>query len=452
MPIDLELRSGECLALLGENGAGKTTLTSILFGHYVADAGRVLVADPEGRLQPLTAGSPHAALAAGVGMVHQHFTLATTLSALDNIVLGTEPLWRWRRRRRAARRKVERLIAASGLEVSLDAAVATLSIGERQRVEILKALYRDVRVLILDEPTAVLTPQEAESLFQTLDGLTRSGLAVLFISHKLDEVMRLCRRVAVLRAGRKVAEFPVQGTSPAAIAEAMVGRAVSLPRRDAQLPGAAGTGAARCGRQAWHDRRRPRRPCARDRRYRRRVGQRPTGVGRSAGREQCAVGRRGSAARAAMAGRWRARRLASGRRSNSGGPPGRRDGGGPVDRPKSGFGELPRPRPAAVGPRAPRSRRGARPRSDRDLRRALRGPRPAGRPALRRQHSEAAAGPGTGAPAPTCSWPTSRPAASTSVPSRSSMAGCWRHADAVLASSSSPRIWTSCCGCPTGSR
>ena len=235
--IDLELRSGECLALLGENGAGKTTLTSILFGHYVADAGRVLVADPDGRLQPLTAGSPHAALAAGIGMVHQHFVLATTLSALDNIVLGTEPLWRLSRRSRAARRKVERLIATCGLAVPLDAPVASLSIGERQRVEILKALYRDVRVLILDEPTAVLTPQQAERLFQTLDGLTASGLAVLFISHKLDEVMRLCRRVAVLRAGRKVADLVLQGTSPAAIAEAMVGRAVSLPRRDAQQPG-----------------------------------------------------------------------------------------------------------------------------------------------------------------------------------------------------------------------
>ena len=236
--IDLEVGRGETLALLGENGAGKTTLMSILFGHYVADAGRVLVADRTGRLEPLPPGSPHAALAAGVGMVHQHFALAASLSVLDNVVLGTEPLWRWRRHRRAARRKLEALIEGAGLAVPLDAPVGGLSIGERQRVEILKALYREVRVLILDEPTAVLTPQEADGLFATLHRLAAQGLAVLFISHKLDEVMRLCRRVAVLRGGRKVAEFPVRGTSPAAIAEAMVGRPVSLPRRDAQRPGA----------------------------------------------------------------------------------------------------------------------------------------------------------------------------------------------------------------------
>jgi general nucleoside transport system ATP-binding protein len=235
--VDLELRRGEVLALLGENGAGKTTLTSILFGHYVADAGRVLVADRAGTLLPLPPGSPHAALAAGVGMVHQHFTLAANLSVLDNVALGTEPLWRWRRHRRAARRRLEELMRDAGLEVPLDAPVGGLSVGERQRVEILKALYRDVRALILDEPTAVLTPQEVDKLFATLGRLARNGLGVLFISHKLDEVTRLCRRVAVLRGGRKVAEFAVGATSPAAIAEAMVGRAVALPRREALAPG-----------------------------------------------------------------------------------------------------------------------------------------------------------------------------------------------------------------------
>jgi simple sugar transport system ATP-binding protein len=237
--IDLELRRGEILALLGENGAGKTTLMSILFGHYVADRGTIRVVDAEGRLRELPPGSPHAALAAGVGMVHQHFALAANLSVLDNIVLGTEPLWRWRRQGRAARRKIEELMRAAGLEVPLDAPAGSLSVGERQRVEILKALYRDVRVLILDEPTAVLTPQETERLFATLDRLAAGGLAVLFISHKLDEVMRLSRRVVVLRAGRKVAELTTRGATPAAIAEAMVGRSVALPRRRPMAPGPA---------------------------------------------------------------------------------------------------------------------------------------------------------------------------------------------------------------------
>ncbi|MFO1073755.1 MAG: ATP-binding cassette domain-containing protein, partial [Geminicoccaceae bacterium] len=235
--IDLELRRGEVLALLGENGAGKTTLMSILFGHYVADAGTVRVADADGRLATLPAGSPHAALAAGVGMVHQHFALAGQLTALENILLGTEPLWGWRQQRRQARGRIERLMAAAGLAVPLDAPAGGLSVGERQRIEILKALYRDARVLILDEPTAVLTPDEAERLFATLDRLAAEGLAILFISHKLDEVMRLSSRIAVLRAGRKVAEFPTAATTPAAIAEAMVGRAVSLPQPEPARPG-----------------------------------------------------------------------------------------------------------------------------------------------------------------------------------------------------------------------
>lgn len=235
--IDLEVRRGEILALLGENGAGKTTLMSVLFGHYVADAGTVRVADAAGTLRELPPGSPRAALAAGVGMVHQHFALAAGLSVLENVVLGTEPLWRWRRREAVARRRLAGLMAASGLEVPLDAPAGGLSVGERQRVEILKALHRDVRALILDEPTAVLAPQEAERLFATLERLAAGGLAILFISHKLDEVTRLARRVAVLRAGKKVAEIETAGATPAAIAEAMVGRPVALPRRGPLPPG-----------------------------------------------------------------------------------------------------------------------------------------------------------------------------------------------------------------------
>src|SRR5690554_5969380 len=164
--IDLELASGEVLALLGENGAGKTTLMNILFGHYTADEGQIEVADSEGRLQPLPPGNPAAALAAGIGMVHQHFTLADNLSAFDNLVLGTEPLWRPWQKLGGAHARLERLMADSGLTVDLSARIADLSVGERQRVEILKALYRGARILILDEPTAVLTPQETDRLFE----------------------------------------------------------------------------------------------------------------------------------------------------------------------------------------------------------------------------------------------------------------------------------------------
>jgi ABC-type uncharacterized transport system ATPase subunit len=228
--IDLELASGEILALLGENGAGKTTLMSILFGHYVAEEGVVEVAGEDGVLRPLPAGSSRAALDAGIGMVHQHFTLAMNHSVLDNVTLGTEPLWSWRRDRATARRKLQGLIDETGLEVALDARCADLSIGEQQRVELLKALYRDARVLILDEPTAVLTPQQAERLFVTLRGLAAKGLGIIFISHKLDEVLALCQNVAVLRHGRKVVEVTAGGTDKARLAHAMVDRPVELPK------------------------------------------------------------------------------------------------------------------------------------------------------------------------------------------------------------------------------
>ena len=222
--ISLELSAGEILALLGENGAGKSTLVSILFGHYVADEGSI-----EAFGAPLVPGDPAAALAAGIGMVHQHSTLADNLSVLDNVMLGTEPLWRPLSSRRAGRARLVDTAKRFGLGVDPDARVATLSVGERQRVEILKALYREARVLILDEPTAVLTPQESEALFSTLRGLTAQGLAVIFISHKLDEVLRVSDRIAVLRAGRLVDSRLAAGATKAGLAEAMVGRAVPPP-------------------------------------------------------------------------------------------------------------------------------------------------------------------------------------------------------------------------------
>ena len=229
--IDLDLRRGEILALLGENGAGKTTLMNILFGHYVADSGEVAVAGRDGGMEPLPPGSPHAALAAGIGMVHQHFTLAENLTGLDNIMLGTEPVFRLNRRTGAARRKVGAVMAESGLTVDLDAQVSRLTVGERQRVEILKALYRDARILVLDEPTAVLTPAEADGLFATVRSLAARGLAVIFISHKLGEVLAVSHRIAVLRGGRKVGEMATADADRRRIAEMMVGRDVPASRR-----------------------------------------------------------------------------------------------------------------------------------------------------------------------------------------------------------------------------
>ncbi|CAN7420987.1 ABC transporter ATP-binding protein [Acidovorax sp. LjRoot129] len=241
--ISLTLQRGEVLALLGENGAGKSTLMSILFGHYVADEGHIEVFG-----KPLPPGLPRASLDAGIGMVHQHFTLADNLTVLDNVLLGTEPLWQPFSRRTAARARLLAVSQQFGLPVqpearegalSPDTRVGSLSVGERQRVEILKALYRGARILILDEPTAVLTPQESEALFGTLAQMVAHGLSIIFISHKLAEVLRVSHRVAVLRQGRLVAEAPAQGTTQSQLAQWMVGHAVeAAARRPARHVGA----------------------------------------------------------------------------------------------------------------------------------------------------------------------------------------------------------------------
>ncbi len=234
--ISLDLHKGEILALLGENGAGKTTLMNILFGHYVQDEGSVRVLGADGDMLVLPPGSPGAALGAGIGMVHQHFTLAENLSGLDNIRLGTEPLLSFGQRK-AAREKIARIIAESGLEVDLDRRVDGLTVGEKQRVEILKALYRDARVLILDEPTAVLTPQEAEGLFTVLRRLAANGLGVIFISHKLGEVLSVSHRIMVLRGGRKAGELVTAEADRRAIADLMVGKAIAEVKRSGGNPG-----------------------------------------------------------------------------------------------------------------------------------------------------------------------------------------------------------------------
>lgn len=230
--ISLTLAEGEMLALLGENGAGKTTLMSILFGHYVADSGNVEILG-----RPLPPGSPRAALTAGIGMVHQHFTLADNMTVLENIMLGTEPLWGFRRRSARARAKLKVLMDRFRLRVDPDAQVRALSVGERQRVEILKVLYRDARILILDEPTAVLTPQESEHLFATLRELVNQSVAVIFITHKLREVMAASDRCVVLRHGRVVLETSTSQTSAEELARAMVGANIPKATRSTLTPG-----------------------------------------------------------------------------------------------------------------------------------------------------------------------------------------------------------------------
>ncbi|MBI3454026.1 MAG: ABC transporter ATP-binding protein [Rhodospirillales bacterium] len=230
--IDLDLGKGEVVALLGENGAGKTTLMNILFGHYVADTGTI---EAFGRRLPPS--DPGAAIAAGIGMVHQHFTLADNLSVLDNVILGTESLWRLASRRAEAKRRLLGLAGAFGLRVDPDAPVSGLSVGEQQRVEILKALYRKARILILDEPTAVLTPQESDSLRRTFRRLVGEGLSIVFISHKLDEVLDIGDRVVVLRAGKVAGEMPTAGADRHRVAEMMVGREVVEPARQPRPPG-----------------------------------------------------------------------------------------------------------------------------------------------------------------------------------------------------------------------
>ena len=222
--VDLEVRSGEVLALLGENGAGKTTLTKILYGLYQPDDGALLV---EGR--PTAFRSPADAIASGIGLVTQHFSLVPSLTVVENVVLGREG------GAVLDRAGLEASVLATaeryGLDVAPRARVRAMSVGAQQRVEILKALHRDCRLLILDEPTAVLTPQDSERLFETLEGLRQQGLAVIIITHKLREVMRVSQRVAVLRGGRVAGERHTAESTQAELARLMIGRDASLVER-----------------------------------------------------------------------------------------------------------------------------------------------------------------------------------------------------------------------------
>jgi ABC-type uncharacterized transport system ATPase subunit len=219
--VDLTLAAGEVHALLGENGAGKTTAMSILTGIYRPDAGEVLIDGVEVEWR-----SPGQAIDAGIGMVHQHFRLVQPFTVAENVLLGAEGGFRLERSQ--VEREVGDLAGRYGLHVNPSARIWQLSVGEQQRVEILKALYREARILILDEPTAVLTPQEAERLFGTLRQMAAEGRTVVFISHKLDEVMSVADHISVLRGGKRVATVARADTDKAELARLMVGRAVSF--------------------------------------------------------------------------------------------------------------------------------------------------------------------------------------------------------------------------------
>lgn len=224
--VDFELRAGEVHALLGENGAGKSTLMSVLMGLYRPDAGLIRVRGQELRLR-----SPRDALALGMGMVHQHFVQSERHTALENIVLGHRGL-RFLPRMAALREDVQRAARRSGLEVDLDAPVHRLPVGERQKVELLRVLYHGASILILDEPTAVLSRQETAALFEVLRRFVAADGAVVFISHKLDEVLAISDRVTVLRGGRSISTRATATLDAAALARLMVGRELELHRRE----------------------------------------------------------------------------------------------------------------------------------------------------------------------------------------------------------------------------
>ena len=221
--ITLQLRKGEVHALLGENGAGKSTLMSVLFGLYQPEAGTIRKNGQEVQIR-----NPNDANALGIGMVHQHFKLVECFSVLDNIILGVEPNKLGFLQKAEARKKVVELSERYGLRVDPDALIEDISVGMQQRVEILKMLYRDNEILIFDEPTAVLTPQEIDELMEIMRGFKKEGKSILFITHKLNEIMAVADRCTVLRKGKYMGTVEIAKTTKEELSRMMVGRDVQL--------------------------------------------------------------------------------------------------------------------------------------------------------------------------------------------------------------------------------
>src|SRR5690554_190615 len=231
--ITLKLKKGEIHALLGENGAGKSTLMSVLFGLYQAEKGTIKMDGKEVKIN-----NPNGANALGIGMVHQHFKLVEVFSVLENIILGVEPNKMGFLQENDARDKVVFLSEKYGLNVNPDALIEDISVGMQQRVEILKMLYRDNEILIFDEPTAVLTPQEIKELLQIMKDLAAEGKSILFITHKLNEIMEVADRCTVLRKGRYIGTVDIESTSKEELSRMMVGRDISFSvEKEASKPG-----------------------------------------------------------------------------------------------------------------------------------------------------------------------------------------------------------------------
>ena len=224
--ISFEVKKSEVLAILGENGAGKTTLMNILFGHYTPDAGNVYF---EGNA--IEFGNTNNAIKLGIGMVHQHFTLAENLTVLENIIIGKKSIFSLSLPKRQARVKILELSEKFGLPIDPDELVANLSVSEKQRIEILKTLFLDCKLLILDEPTAALTPQETDALFSTIRNMIKTGLSVILISHKLNEILAVSDRIIVLRNGSSVGEIDTNSAEREKIAEMIVGKKIDYPQK-----------------------------------------------------------------------------------------------------------------------------------------------------------------------------------------------------------------------------